>query len=792
MNITTPDSYLSDASLRKRRPGRPKGSGVKKRDNPKVKRPVGRPRRDGLPSGSVNFRPKRIVLEFDDDWSKLWQTNQDAFLSSLVLALSSLPPPASTGPSAEEAFKSHLKSLTPASGHNQHLPSLYSILKTFWLPTSPGYFSLTASTSARTLSDHRFFYWDPLPLTLNGMACPSCSAPLHNEGRINHGPLKIYDVERPFFVIGAEYVCKNERKSFASTDPSILRALPQKLRDELPAKLEHADKDIGSDEKMWCWKPAGVSKTLWNLVLGCVRAGLKKDVTVKLIRDAQKGVDLPDEEQTKAPDPDQGFADVYSTAWAANTATTNEEDGSMQQEPDGMQSPSPTPTPPPSYGPFTLTRSTNQMQTTPSFNSTSFRFANFDSSQTTSAPVANGISNNSMSRTLHNAVSPISSTQSQSSLNGAIVGNNPIADNSPRLQLLTPSTMTSRLSPISSAATPVLTASTASVPPASSSSAAQASSNSPQFSQAQQSPQPRAYDYPMTDYSEQQQQHQQLSQRLRPQLSQIQQSQLQQPQPQPQQPQSALQSQSQPQQPQSALQSQSQPQQTQMPIHNPYQQTHAGLALAAHTSNDPMSMIMNLPMANTAHSLRRNDTAATTNTSNGNSLSTLSTAAQVHRTTANIPPSSSSPPTLNAATPSTGISILQHIANHTSANAPTGTPQAPPPPPSAPAPLVVAPVPVTNGIAVAPAPAVPGSHHPVPIPNRTTSTSNSAPNSTSFISSQRQRTRNPRHCSKCGSTSCKGKGGRGYCTNACKDCGRFECRGRNSRRPDKTCDEGWG
>jgi hypothetical protein len=44
----------------KRRPGRPKGSGKKQLEGngePKIKRPVGRPRKDGLPAGSVG--PKK-------------------------------------------------------------------------------------------------------------------------------------------------------------------------------------------------------------------------------------------------------------------------------------------------------------------------------------------------------------------------------------------------------------------------------------------------------------------------------------------------------------------------------------------------------------------------------------------------------------------------------------------------------------------------------------------------------------------------------------------------------------
>lgn len=48
-----------------------------------------------------------------------------------------------------------------------------------------------------------------------------------------------------------------------------------------------------------------------------------------------------------------------------------------------------------------------------------------------------------------------------------------------------------------------------------------------------------------------------------------------------------------------------------------------------------------------------------------------------------------------------------------------------------------------------------------------------------------------RHCCKCGSQECKGKGGRSFCLNACQDCGKLDCKGRNSRRPDKRCAEAW-
>lgn len=56
----------SDGSPTKRRPGRPKGSTKKNLLAgevlaPKIKRPVGRPRKDGLPAGSIG--PARVKKE---------------------------------------------------------------------------------------------------------------------------------------------------------------------------------------------------------------------------------------------------------------------------------------------------------------------------------------------------------------------------------------------------------------------------------------------------------------------------------------------------------------------------------------------------------------------------------------------------------------------------------------------------------------------------------------------------------------------------------------------------------
>ncbi|KAJ3982344.1 hypothetical protein F5890DRAFT_376925 [Lentinula detonsa] len=670
MNITTPDSYLNDAKDKKRKPGRPKGTGKKVKDRIiPPKRPVGRPRRDGLPSGSVTVRAKRVVIHLDDDWSKSSQNDPDTFLSSLVVALSVLPPPVSSGPTAEEAFMSHLNSLAPTSAHNHHLPTLYSILKTFWLPTSPAYFSLTASASARTLSDHRFFYWDPQPLVFDGIACPSCSALLQNEGRIKRGPLKIYDVERPFFIIGAEYVCKNEGKNFASTDPSILRALPTKLRDELPVRLVHANKDVGIDESIWCWKPAGVSKTLWNLVLGCVRGGLKKDLIVKLIRDTQKGVQqVPIAGPSKSSN-QSGFTDAYGDAWTANIATANEEDVQTQQSDPLTRA----------FGLYNQTQSSTTIP--PNF----IRFKPYEY-----APVCNPSQTSSPSgpgnTTLHNTVAP----QSASSL---ISGSPTVAgpSHSPSQQLQAPTSSATRLSPSPNAVTPIITHSSISVTPLSSSSSSSTvphPSNSyprvqqPLLSSPSNPFGQHVFDYPMTNYSAQQQQGQQ-AQQSRPSIQ----------------------------------------------IHNPYQQTHAKLT-AAHVPVHP----------NESHTMNP------ANTSFGPQRNVITDHIGYTSTTG---PSASSISTLPS------VSIPQHLTDS-------------------------------------------GSTPPVPLSSSSTPTSTPAPTSasinatpTSTMSGRQVHQRKPRHCSKCGLTSCKGKGGRSYCTNACKDCGRLECRGRNSRRPDKNCEKGW-
>ncbi|CAL1716058.1 unnamed protein product [Somion occarium] len=348
----------------KRRPGRPKGSGKKQTDSsaePKLKRPVGRPRKDGLPAGSVGpkrppGRPRKRppgtfaassagqspaafptypVVPYGEQWpasvsappmaslpgrppappmaidpsldSNDWASlrhRPDIFLHNLVASLSAPNPIPSSGVPVEEAFKAHLFSLQSngKNGSPSAIPQLYSTLRTFWMPSSPAYFSLTASATT-TPSEYRFFYWDPHTLVFNGIACPVCGEAVSNKGRITSGPIKVYDLGKPFFIIGCEYAClsetcrpgspRGEGRKYSSTDASILRSLPVKLRDEFPAKLiqgpPHAP-DLGSSPEVWSWRGMGVSIALWNMVRACLNVGLRKDAILAVVKGVIDGV----------------------------------------------------------------------------------------------------------------------------------------------------------------------------------------------------------------------------------------------------------------------------------------------------------------------------------------------------------------------------------------------------------------------------------------------------------------------------------------------------------------------
>ncbi|KAG2749933.1 hypothetical protein P692DRAFT_20847812 [Suillus brevipes Sb2] len=352
----------------KRKPGRPKGSGKKQPPDPtiiseKIKRPVGRPRKDGLPAGSVGARKANqqrrssVKLSADapqlppgvpfpgayysqhpgipppwqgftpqapqftppitngnavpnaqhhsidpnlnrDEWAELSCTKPNILMQSLLGAIAAPNPIASGGPTVEEAFRSHLASLMPSQNQNKDahsIPSLYS---------------------------HRFLYWDPLPLVLAGIHCTACGSTLQNRGRIRSGPVKVYDLDKPFFIIGCEYACKSascvasttpEGRKFASTDASVMQGLPVRLREEFPARLLQGDADLGPGGNVWNWHAVGVSKTLWNMVKACLKVGMPKDNILNIINAVQNPPADEKRDQDQEYDVDNGGvgADIF-------------------------------------------------------------------------------------------------------------------------------------------------------------------------------------------------------------------------------------------------------------------------------------------------------------------------------------------------------------------------------------------------------------------------------------------------------------------------------------------------
>jgi hypothetical protein len=237
-----------------------------------------------------------VISGSDAEWQTQARNDPNQFLSSLVESLTSPNPNPKAGPSVEDMFKLHLSALAQVSKENKNLPTLYSIMKTFWLPASPSYFCLFAAENAK-ISNYRFLYWDPLPITWTGIKCPSCQTALAHSGRIRTGPIKIYDFEKPFFIIGCEYNCPNQTcaRIFASTDYSILRSIPPLLRSEFPARLVDREVDVGP-ANVWDWRGRGVSTALWKVVKGCLDAGLDKDKISQNVLSIVQHSDVEDEE----------------------------------------------------------------------------------------------------------------------------------------------------------------------------------------------------------------------------------------------------------------------------------------------------------------------------------------------------------------------------------------------------------------------------------------------------------------------------------------------------------------
>ncbi|KAG8893935.1 hypothetical protein FRB99_001623, partial [Tulasnella sp. 403] len=204
-----------------------------------VSRPRGRPRKDGLPPGSVrsptrltsnrravvprrsqrlsgapqskNRRQDAMDVDEDDDVEEVdsappaWQADRsDAAYESRANA-SGVPKDVLI------AFDNHLPNLK-ARGESG-LPELYEKYRTFWVPQQSHFFllmsaprmakprpDLTSGTrwhpdSTVTLCNPSFFFWDPLPLVPGGIRCPrpQCTK-LLKHGGFGQAPKRVHIV----------------------------------------------------------------------------------------------------------------------------------------------------------------------------------------------------------------------------------------------------------------------------------------------------------------------------------------------------------------------------------------------------------------------------------------------------------------------------------------------------------------------------------------------------------------------------------------------------------------------
>ncbi|VDB86678.1 unnamed protein product [Peniophora sp. CBMAI 1063] len=231
-----------------------------------------------------------------NEWLELSRTNPNALVQQLVIALQSPNLASRAGLSLEDSFHMHVHANSPPPGQPlSAVPAIYTAVRTFWLPTSPAWFSMTASGSTNAPApEHRFLYWDPLPLVVGGVPCAYCNTPLIHRGNIKTGPLKVYDFGRPFYIIGCEYHCTSPTctaafaggRRFSSVDPDVMRGLPELLRSELQA---HLYVTAPHNAFGWDWSAVGISVAVWRVVLGALNAGLGKDDVVALVRGAIEG-----------------------------------------------------------------------------------------------------------------------------------------------------------------------------------------------------------------------------------------------------------------------------------------------------------------------------------------------------------------------------------------------------------------------------------------------------------------------------------------------------------------------
>lgn len=170
-------------------------------------------------------------------------------------------------PGVLEAFQPHIPLLINRSARGW--PKLYETCDSFWLPRKSNFFvhdegASTASENAvtttggeastrttRSRCNPSFFFWDPMPLVIGGIRCPSpgCSKRLSRAYFLKEPRRVVFASESApnseticddvFWVFGVKYKCyycvSGDKVSYDSWDPRLLACLPAPLRAEFPA-----------------------------------------------------------------------------------------------------------------------------------------------------------------------------------------------------------------------------------------------------------------------------------------------------------------------------------------------------------------------------------------------------------------------------------------------------------------------------------------------------------------------------------------------------------------------------
>jgi len=105
------------------------------------------------------------------------------------------------------------------------------------------------------------------------------------------------------------------------------------LKDEFPARLLQGEADSGIGPNIWNWKAMGVSTSLWNLVMGALKAGARKEMILAMIWAIQHKMPDGHSEISAGPPPQhQPQQEQDHDAEADKMETDEDEEGEVHNE----------------------------------------------------------------------------------------------------------------------------------------------------------------------------------------------------------------------------------------------------------------------------------------------------------------------------------------------------------------------------------------------------------------------------------------------------------------------------